>query len=240
MNVRPVLLSLLMCGVFGACTDSQPEPEQTLMVIAPQDFVLMPCGPARADRPCALVIAGGKRVLFGAPAGVSATLSPEDLRQLDAVIVFSLRAPDIEGLDEVRNASWQAGRDAPLLTIGPRGVLDTVAALNKAYEQADALRIVEQGIPPGGYDAAILLGRDAVGVATVFDTGDVRIEPAGKGYRVHYNREAVLDLQPCGAGDAGALDLIDESYVRVGCEGAASDLVWPVQQPRFIARRSIP
>ena len=128
---------------MAACTAPAPGDPSEDLSIAPRDFVLLPCGPARSDQPCALVAAGGKRVLFGAPAGVAATLSEADLRQLDSVVLFSLRATDIEGVDEIRNESWRAGRATPLLTIGPRGVLVLVDGLNTAFEQADALRIVE-------------------------------------------------------------------------------------------------
>lgn len=238
MKIRTVLSYLLLCGIVAACADPKPAPAQSAPIISPQDFVLLPCGPGRADRPCALIVAGGKRILIGAPAGISSTLSPVDWRHLDAVIVFSLRAHDLEGLDEVRNESWRAGRETPLLTIGPRGILETVDALNKAFEQADALRIVEQGIPPGGYDAAILLGREASGAGTVFDTGDVRIEPLIQGYRVLYNQEAVLDLYPCGATNMDASDLTDLKSVRVYCDASEPDLSWPLGETQYIIRRS--
>ena len=77
--------------------------------IAPADFAIVPCS-EDAETPCLLVLAGGKRLLFGAPAGVSGSLPATDLAHLDGVFLFSLLPQDVEGLDEVRNAGWRAGR----------------------------------------------------------------------------------------------------------------------------------
>ncbi|MCF6328587.1 MAG: hypothetical protein L3J02_02145, partial [Henriciella sp.] len=140
-------MAIVMLASCGGPEEANPE---TRPRISPEDFALVPCGPARADRPCVLAVAGGKRILFGAPAGVSKTLADADLRQLDAVMLFSLHAVDIEGLDEVRNASWRAGRSEPLLVVGPEGTLGMIEGLNAAFEQADALRVAEEGMPVGG------------------------------------------------------------------------------------------
>jgi len=237
MTIRLVQTFILAMGLV-ACGRGSPPSDPP--VISPQDFVLMPCRSADAARPCALIVAGGKRVLFGVPSGAAVSLGSEDLRQLDAVIVFSLRAPDLEGLDEIRNASWRAGRDVPLLTIGPRGILDVVDGLNKAYEQADALRVVEEGIPRGGYDAAILTGREASDVQVVFDTGDVQITRLGNGYRIEYDRKALIDLWSCDGGRSGAA-VPDEDMLAlsVSCDGAAPDLAWPLRQTHFVLRHQI-
>lgn len=228
-----------LLGAMAACAAPAPDNPSEGLSIAPRDFVLLPCGPARSDQPCALVAAGGKRVLFGAPAGVAASLSEADLRQLDSVVLFSLRARDLEGVDEIRNESWRAGRDTPLLTIGPRGVLVLVDGINKAFEQADALRIVEQGIPPGGYDAAILTGREAGRGEIVFDTGDVRVRRISGGYRISYEDRAAVDLIPC---DATGADVTtpDAANVQVSviCEGSEPDLAWPLTAPHFVVRQA--
>ncbi len=171
----------LVC--LGACDQvSDPQTASERPEITPQDFALVPCGPGLETRPCTLAIAGGKRVLFGAPAGIAATLQAQDLQLLDGVMLFSLSAADLEGLDEVRNESWHAGRSEPLLVVGPEGIDEVVTAMNKAFEQSDALRIVEEGIPRGGYDAAILvsdvLPRTGETPAIMFDTGDIVITGA--------------------------------------------------------------
>ncbi|MEM7543400.1 MAG: hypothetical protein AAF384_17710, partial [Pseudomonadota bacterium] len=128
-----------------ACGGTDGETDWRNVDVRPDDFALLPCD-VDDERPCTLVIAGGKRLLFGAPAGVARAMRSEDLRQLDGVILFSLTAPDLEGLDEVRNLSWHAGRREPLLVIGSSGIEEIATALNKAFEQSDALYVVEHGI----------------------------------------------------------------------------------------------
>ena len=232
-------LSIGILAGLVACAAPATDVNSEHVTIAPRDFVLLPCGQAASDRPCALVAAGGKRVLFGAPAGVAAGLREAELRQLDAVILFSLRARDIEGLDEVRNESWRAGRDTPLLTIGPRGMLTVVDGLNAAFEQADALRIVEEGIPAGGYDAAILVGREAARGLVVFDTGDVQVTRLSNGYRIAYEGESAVDIEYCREGRAESPPG-DETKValRVSCEEGDNALPWPLSEPHFIVRQA--
>lgn len=238
MNIRPAIAIVAM-SILAACSAPEAEDPPVPAEISPRDFVLLPCGPVQADRPCALIVAGGKRILFGAPAGVAATLSPEELRLLDSVVVFSMRAPDIEGLDEVRNESWRAGRDTPLLTIGPRGVSDLVEGLNKAFEQADALRIVEEGIPAGGYDAAILAGRNALHGQIVFDTGDVQVTAIAGGFRVVYDARAEVELRPCGSDrEPPTASGDDRNRLTVGCEATGSGLSWPLQAAHFVVRHT--
>ncbi len=204
---------------MAACAAPAPGDPSEDLSIAPRDFVLLPCGPARSDQPCALVAAGGKRVLFGAPAGVAATLSEADLRQLDSVVLFSLRANDIEGVDEIRNDSWRAGRATPLLTIGQR--------------------VVEEGIPAGGYDAAILTGREAGRGEIVFDTGDVQVTRISGGYRIAYEDQATVDLLPCGETRADvATAEATNVQITVSCDGSEQDLAWPLSAPHFVVRQA--
>ena len=203
--------------------------------VRPQDFAVVPCGDALKLQACALAIAGGKRVLFGAPAGVGATLSPDDVGQLDAVMLFSLRANDIEGLDEVRNASWQAGRRTPLVVFGPDGTAAMGDALNLAFESADALRIVAEGMPPGGFDAAVLSASDVAGVnrwQRVFDTGDLVID-------AHENRDVYIDyvltyqirigISACREKPA---ETAEADLKWIGCSNG--DLAWPLRQTQLL------
>ncbi len=243
------LLALVACGQ-AAAPDPEWEiyPEIESVAIAPEDFALLPCGQAVADIPCALVIAGGKRVLIGAPAGVAATLSETDLVQLDAMLIFSLRAVDIEGVDEIRNASWRAGRDEPLLIVGPDGVEDFTAAINLAYERSDALTYIDKGAR-GGFDAAPIVAKTlkthaAAGLETVVDTGDLRVAgtlvaPGRLAYIVHYDGNNLL-IQACGQESAGdlyaVLGLVEGR--RLDCSG--DDLAWPLAKgPTFISRPAV-
>lgn len=227
-----ICLGALLVGCSGPSTQMEPARAE----VAPQDFALLPCGQEYADRPCTLVVAGGKRVLFGAPAGTAASLAAQDLRLLDAVILFSLHAGDLEGLDEIRNESWRAGRDRPLLVIGPSGTIEVAQAIDKAFEQADALRIVEEGIPPGGYDAAVLNARIWQVSQTIFDTGDLKVMATRGGFQIDYNAEARAQVWRCGFEPQDIVESADFPAVRLGCDSDTADHVWPLTAPIFIVK----
>lgn len=231
------LIAILIAACVTACGGPRAAEAPAALEIAPQDFVLLPCGVDSPDHPCALAIAGGKRVLFGTPRGAAEGLRPEDLGQLDAVLVFSLRAGDLEGLDEVRNASWRAGRETPLLVIGPKGIDAVATALNAAFEQADALHIVEEGTPPGGYDAAVLTSRAYSDRGKVFDTGDVVVESTRYGYRMTYDQRGMAHFYACDAGPANQEARPgDVVWERLSCRAADPDHRWPLRAPLFILK----
>ena len=227
-----IALSLLLFAT--ACGAPTSDTDRARPDISPDQFVLLPCGEATAERPCTLIVAGGKRLLFGAPGSVVPAIAVEDLRQLDALFVYSLRAGDIEGLDDVRNATWRAGRDTPLTVIGPLGIDEVVTAINKAYEQSDALRIVEEGIPPGGYDAAILEARPARSGNKVFDTGDLQVVRQKHGYRITYNRSYVADLLDCRSDIAETGSAPTPAQVTIACAETEAGRAWPLTVPVFV------
>lgn len=242
MRKSSVIAFGLVGALLAACDGAPNAPGQLPLEIAPQDFVVLPCGALPADRPCALAVAGGKRVMFGAPAGAASALSLEDLRLLDVVLIFSLRGRDIEGLDELRNESWRAGRATPLLVIGPTGTEDVITALNKAFEPSDALRIVEEGIPPGGYDAAIMTARSGAPGQIVFDTGDVQVRAARHGYDMVYNGTALLQISACEPAQPAMMEpstpelAAAQKPVRLGCEPDQADQVWPLTAPLTLVK----
>lgn len=233
-TIRRVLQGAVLGVGFSlsACApaNSPPASPAPHPVVSSTDFALLPCGPGAADRPCAFVMAGGKRVLFGAPAGVLNGLSEEDLANLDAVMLFSLRAEDIEGLDEVRNASWRAGRTAPLKVSGPDGIAEMIAALNVAYEASDAIAFVERG-SKGGFDSAVLVAGDSEG--KVFDTGDLLIQAGGfsdMSYLVSYAQKHV-QLAACQNFEGGVFDMPN---ISMTIECSDSETSWPLTAPIFI------
>ncbi|MEO1554190.1 MAG: hypothetical protein AAFR82_09645, partial [Pseudomonadota bacterium] len=118
------------------------------------------------------------------------------------------------------------------------GIEEIVAALNKAFEQADALHVVEHGIPVGGYDAAILTARTASENARVFDTGDLTVMRSVGGYRVDYRSEGqvrVAWLRLCDAPkEVVVTDPNVKTVVAVSCEGDIGDHQWPLTAPIFI------
>lgn len=204
--------------------------------VQPVDFALTPCGGSVGETPCAVVMAGGKRILMGAPAGIGETLGNETLGNLDAVMLFSLRASHIEGLDEVRNRSWQLGRDTQLRVIGPDGTQDVIAAINQAYEVSDAELFLENR-RAGGFNAPLLVdgGANPGTRIEVFNTGDLSvtrvINARGQaGYWVDYGGKRAL-LEPCGMDQASKF--AGEVDLSVGCE-AERDKNWPIQEVIFI------
>lgn len=200
--------------------------------LAPQDFALLPCG--GRDDVCAVLHAGGKRLLFGAPADATAAIEPDDLSRLDAVFVFSLRGEDLEGLDTVRNSSWRLGRQQVLPVIGPVGIETVSAALNLTFEQADALFVVENGLPAGGYDAALLVARPIDDPAEyLFDTGDLRVRFENGEYVITYNHEDLLALSGCGQPRLEEFESRPE-LTRISCVPDAEGGVWPLAEPLII------
>lgn len=228
----PSALVFLLAACGGA--DETPAPDIPPETVRSTDFAVLPCSQVALKRPCALVMAGGKRVLVGTPAGVSLGLADEDLAGLDAVLLLSLRSEDVEGLDEIRTASWRAGREGPLPVGGPSGTKQFIGGLNAAFELSDALVFVEDS-PAGGFDAALLglLPGEQETRAIVFDTGDLqvaKIESADSrtGYAVDYARHRVL-LQPCGADEAAVW--ADTADLFLGCESG-----WQIDAPVFVYR----
>ena len=236
--MRSTLSSLTLAAalLLTACADRGDNDAVWQSVdVRPDQFALLPCGDTRRHA-CTLVIAGGKRLLFGAPAGAAKSMRPEDLRHLDAVMIFSLAANDLEGLDEVRNASWHAGRSEQLRVIGPMGLEEVVTALNKAYEQADALFVVRNGIPPGGYDAAIITALTASSGQIVFDTGDLTVRRIASGYVVEYADTGAVRLQACREHDKSSRrDEPLQTTLSIGCEASENDFVWPMAKPIFVS-----
>ena len=246
-------LLLLAATALAACSPKSAEPtslETTGPIrpdIAPADFALLPCSGASAQ-PCALLFAGGKRLLFGAPAGVSAALPADDLAQLDAAFLMSLRPEDVEGLDEVRNRSWRAGRPDTLGVTGPGGTESLLDGLNLAFEQSDALSFVEEGAPAGGFDAALLSLASEVGEETlVFDSGDLKVLAVSNGtgrttYRIGYRDlgEAWHDLvlASCGGGEIAEGEWLADAgdRTRIGCTRTDADLAWPLSEPVFLEK----
>ena len=239
MRDRLKIIGASLVILLGACGAAEQGQSREAVMVRPDEFALRPCASIHQS-PCALVVAGGKRILFGAPAGVAQSQTLADLSQLDAMVVFSLTARDLEGVDEVRNVSWHAGRTEPLLVIGPTGIEDVVTALNKAFEQSDALYVVEHGIPAGGYDAAVLTARVAQRESLVFDTGDLSVTRADYGYRIAYRADgktSVVALQECQAEDElVARDPTVERHVTIACAGDEGDHNWPLRQTVFIVK----
>ena len=100
----------LIVSACGQAPDTQSDngvksaPSADAVVpIAPTDFVIAPCAGVTEEAKCAIIAAGGKRVLIGAPAGIGEGMIAGDVTSPDSVILLSLQARAVEGLDELRN-----------------------------------------------------------------------------------------------------------------------------------------
>lgn len=247
-GVTGLAAGLMLAACSGAAGPDAPEPEPpSRPVISPADFALLPCA-EESGRPCALVLAGGKRLMFGAPAGAGSQADSEDLAGLEALFLFSVHPLDIEGVDEIRNRGWRAGRADALAVAGPDGTGALIDGLNAAYEQPDAISFIEDGPPAGGFDAALLShGGDVTKDALVYDSGDLKVRAgAGVAGRITYNiRYRDLDeawhevvLRPCGGDQAGATPAEAGALdgLEIGCAGdesVMSDHVWPLDSVIF-------
>jgi len=230
-------LAILVSAMLAACSGGQGadrpvSPDE----IRSADYALLPCAASTDAAPCVLAVAGGKRVLFGTPSGLRAAFDGETLASLDAVLLFSLQAQDLEGLDEVRNAGWTAGRESPLAVGGPSGLRDVVAALNRAYEMSDAQIFVETS-PRGGFGAALLgvLSGEGDAKTEVFNTGDLvvtKIEAANgrAGFWVDYGGKRAV-LQPCGMELATKFNEVDAFTLACGEEAGNA---WPLRKVEYL------
>jgi hypothetical protein len=234
---RASLLAILLSIILAACgggqgADGPVSPDD----IRSADFALLPCTASTPEASCVLVVAGGKRVLFGTPSGLRASFEGQTLASLDAVLLFSLQAADLEGLDEVRNAGWTGGRETPLAVGGPSGLRDVVAALNRAYELSDAQIFVETA-PKGGFGAALLgvLPGEGDAKTEVFNTGDLvvtKLEAADgrAGYWVDYGGQRVV-LQPCGMNLAVKFNDMDAFALACGDDAGTE---WPLGKVQYL------
>ncbi|MEQ9315416.1 MAG: hypothetical protein RLN72_06145 [Henriciella sp.] len=240
-----VLIAALLAAACDAGSSASVRPAEEVadaFTVAPGDFAVEPCG-SEANAPCILLHAGGKSFLFGAPAGLSRDIPPDRFVNLDGALLFSLLPRDIEGLDEVRNRGWRAGRADPLIVAGPEGTGELLDALNLAFEQPDALSFVDEGAPRGGFDAALLRGGvEILSRALVFDTGDVKIYgTSGQGpyvtYRIGYldlsGNWHDLTLQPCAGPQSPPADYggAPQSETLIACSGDSGDVDWPLTYP---------
>jgi len=189
--------------------------------IAPDQFVFVPCAGVAPDSGCLIIAAGGKRVLVEAPAGIGAGRIAGETIMPDGVILTSLQAKQIEGLDEVRNAVWVSGRNAELIVSGAEGVGRFVEAINAAYVTSDALAYVD-GERRGGFSKQAMVANDVKGDGLVFDTGDLQIKAFAKiggelALLVSYNGREVL-VTGCGAKLVGDARNWPGGEAYIGCE----------------------
>lgn len=215
----------------GETTNPQPEP---VAPIAPGDFLVAPCAGVAPEAVCLIIAAGGKRVLIGAPAGIGAGLTHGDKTPPDRILLFSLYASQIEGLDELRNRAWASGQRTPLTVAAGRGIDDLVEGLNAAYTVSDALAYVD-GTRAGGFNVAAMEAR-ALDIGDIaFDTGDLTITalrggPERYAYLVTYQGTSIV-VADCGARAQDVETWPDDLAGYIGCELEAGPAELPGNWP---------
>ncbi|MEM9667802.1 MAG: hypothetical protein AAF950_02680 [Pseudomonadota bacterium] len=237
-----------LCVMVAACGepaaskfDSAPLEEDAIKDIAPSDFAIAPCDGVAADAFCAILAAGGKRVLIGAPSGVADGRIKGDAILPDAVLLPSLHPSAIGGLDELRYETWRAGRNGLLPVVGGIGAGDLVDGMNAAYRVPDAMAFLAEGQDRQGFDTIPLTAKTISAGDLAFDTGDLTIEarrvgPDLFGFSVKYDDQIVLIL-PC---DAALPTSIDGDTIIIACDDVVGtlipDILWPADAIVFISR----
>ena len=214
--------------------------------VTPADFAILPC-PRAGDRgACVVIAAGGKRVLVGAPAGLGAP-PPSGEGALgadgvpDAILLLSLDAAQIEGIDEIRSRIWESGA-SQLPFIGGVGIDEINAGLDQTYIVPDAVAYV-RGQRRRSFDKAPLAVRTVGHGDVAFDTGDLTISALAGGagrlaYQVSYGGQS-LTLSDCNPRreDIVRWPMADH---YLGCERVAGIYAmpaqggWPLTAPVFI------
>ncbi len=216
--------------------------------VAPTDFAILPC-PRAGDRgACVVIAAGGKRVLVGAPAGIGApptsgagALGASGVP--DAILLLSLDAAQIEGLDEIRSRVWENGQ-SHLPLMGGVGIEEINAGLDQTYIVPDAVAYV-RGQRRRSFDKTPLAVRTIGHGEIAFDTGDLTISAlaggAGRlGYQIKYGGQSVI-LSDC-TPRAEDIARWPETDHYVGCAQVARDHAlpakgdWPLSVAVFISQ----
>lgn len=238
--LRPVALaavvSMVACGAPVAEQPGAASGPAEERPVSPSDFAVQSCGPEGARAPCALVRAGGKTLVFGAPEGITGVIARHGAGLVDGVFLTSLRSGEMEGLIRLRSETWAGGRRTRLALTGPAGTAEMAARLDSALEYADAVAYLERR-PAGDYDAALIQPREVSSPAPVrvFDTGDLIVSAqAARGGEVLYTigyGARLLQIAPCALAGEPAPETID---LRLSCTGPGEGLAFPGEAVQII------
>ncbi|MEM6900686.1 MAG: hypothetical protein AAF583_13040 [Pseudomonadota bacterium] len=237
------LAGLVTCGGPQSPSDTAAAPAANPIVeIAPTDFALVPCANVSPQVFCAILAAGGKRIVIGAPAGIGDGRVPGEETLPDAVLLPSLHPLDIEGVDELRNRTWAAGRRTPLKVAGGLGTSDFAESLNTAYTFPDARAFLDRPGDSRDFSAMPIEAMEIRSGDIAFDTGDLVItaREAGNGriaFLAAYDDDDVL-LVPCGGRVEDSLVDAETIWI-VACASDAdilgADIEWPTNEAIFVS-----
>lgn len=207
--------------------------------VAPTDFAVSPCtSETRLDQPlspCILVLAGGKRFVFGTPEAQSWL----GIGYVDAAFLMSSRQASWGGIMGLRSHTWQNGRSDRLVVVAGDLQLETFQSLEQAQANSDALTQIASRNMLDFRKSGVIV-KPVSGVSRrelVFDTGDVKAYARSKidtygdqliSYDVEYAGMR-LRVQPCGMSvtadpaDILILPTVDQQWVAEQFETARRD-----------------
>lgn len=178
-------LHVVLCGAGGPL----PDPERS--------------------GPCVAVIAGGSLYLVDVGSGTARNVGTQGLGpgNVQAVLLTHFHSDHFDGLGELAFQRWtQGGWTTPLPLVGPSGVEEIAAGLDRAYAQDRNYRVAHHGpetVPPSGAGlVARAFAAPADGEAPVIlEEGGLRVrafrvahEPVDPavGYRFDYAGRSVV------------------------------------------------
>lgn len=169
---------LILAPEKGAETRANSDVFATAPITARPDSVsVFPCTSATRFEnpyaPCLLIIAGGKRLVFGAPDGQSW----QSIGFVDAAFLYNGHPVSSGGLMGLRHQTWRDGRDQPLLVVAGDLQVDALTLLDDAQASADALLKVEHSNRLDFRNAGVTIKPVPIqsGTFRVFDTGDLKV-----------------------------------------------------------------
>lgn len=157
--------------------------------------------PGRAQA-CVAIETPDHLFIVDAGSGSAATAQLANIPQakLRGILITHYHSDHISDIGDFNLNSWVAGRQAPLLVIGPEGADRVVDGLNMAYELDRGYRVAHHGAallkPELGVlqsrviEEGIIIEQDGLKI-TAFEVSHPPIEPA-YGYRLDYGGRSVV------------------------------------------------
>tara|TARA_Y100000385_G_scaffold80283_1_gene81831 strand:- start:309 stop:1295 length:987 start_codon:yes stop_codon:yes gene_type:complete len=157
--------------------------------------------PGRAQA-CVAIETPDHLFIVDAGSGSAATAQLANIPQdkLRGILITHYHSDHISDIGDFNLNSWVAGRQAPLLVIGPEGADRVVDGLNMAYELDRGYRVAHHGAdllkPELGIlqsrviEEGIIIEQDGLRI-TAFEVSHPPIEPA-YGYRLDYGGRSVV------------------------------------------------
>jgi ribonuclease Z len=154
--------------------------------------------------PGTLVEAGGKKLLFDVGRGITQRLFQKKipLGKIDHVFLTHLHSDHVVGIPDLWLSGWLgapwARRRGPFVITGPKGTVNLMTYLEKAYEWDITTRINDQKLNPAfvkpmptDMTEGVVYDQDGIKVTAIKVNHGEKIDPA-YGYRIDYDGRTVL------------------------------------------------